>query len=244
MEAWVKIEGYGSTTETGAGGLTKVVPIITKGRAFGESAAVDVNYFLGYESGTNKLVADFEDATSLNHPVTSIAIIPMNTWTHVGASFDVATKTWRLFIGAAIEPTVLAGSYTPQSGSTVNACIGSTLNATTSTKPGSFNGRIDEVRIWNTALTSLDPGELSSGAGLVGRWGMGDGVGTTATNSISGGANGTIVNNYEWVTGFNEADPTTNASIDFNGVHDYVTFGAAPSLNTTSPLRVLHLKDG
>ncbi len=236
LEAWVKIEGYGSTTETGGGGLLKVVPIISKGRAEGELADVDVNYFLGYESGTNKLMADFEDNfNSGNHPVTSSAIIPMNTWTHVGASFDVTTKTWRLFIGPTTETSVLASSYTPQSLSNRSVCIGSSLSSTSAYKPGSFNGRIDEVRIWNTALTSLNAGELTSGAGLVGRWGLGDGTGTTVTNSISGGANGTILNNYEWVTGFNEPDPTTNASIDFNGVHDYVSFGQALSLNTTAP---------
>ncbi|MEJ7585932.1 MAG: LamG-like jellyroll fold domain-containing protein [Ferruginibacter sp.] len=236
LEAWVKIEGYGSTTESGTGGLTKVVPIITKGRAEAESAAVDVNYFLGYESGTNKLVADFEDnVTSLNHPVTSTATIPMNTWTHVGASFDVATKTWRLFIGDAVEPFVLPSTFMPQSLSEISVCIGSTLNTpSTSIRAGSFNGRIDEVRIWNTALTTLNPGELTSGTGLVGRWGFGDGSGSGLSNSISGGANGTIINNYEWVTGYNEADTITNACIDFNGVHDYVTFGAAPSLNTTA----------
>ncbi len=235
LEAWVKIEGYGSTAQTGGGGLVKVVPIISKGRAEGETPAVDANYFLGYESGTNKLTADFEDNfNSGNHPVTSVAKIPMNTWTHVGASFDVTSKTWRLFIGATTEITVLGATYTPQSLSQVKACIGATLNST-GVPLGSFNGRIDEVRIWNKALTTLDPGELTSGTGLVGRWSFGDGTGTTITNSVSGGANGTIVNNYEWVTGFNEVDPTTNASIDFNGVHDYVSFGAAPSLNTTAP---------
>jgi len=50
IEARIKIEGYGSTTETGAtgsgGGQTGVVPIITKGRAQSESASVDINYFL------------------------------------------------------------------------------------------------------------------------------------------------------------------------------------------------------
>lgn len=235
LEAWVKIEGYGSTTETGGGGVTKVVPIITKGRAEAENFDVDVNYFLGYESGTNKLMADFEDnSNSANHPVTSNAKIPMNTWTHVGASFDVATKTWRLFIGATTETSVLAATYTPQSLSNRSVCIGSSLSTGTAAKPGFFNGRIDEVRIWNTALTSLNNSEITSGTGLVGRWGFADGTGTIVTNSISGGADGTIVNNYEWVTGFNETDPTTNAAVRFNGVHDYVTFGAAPTLNATT----------
>ena len=104
IEARIKIEGYGSTTETGAtgtgGGQTGVVPIITKGRAQSESASVDINYFLGYRLSDMKLVADFEDnSTSLNHSVVSTATLPMNQWIQVGASFNVSTQTWRLFIG-------------------------------------------------------------------------------------------------------------------------------------------------
>ena len=34
--------------------------------------------------------------------------------------------------------------------------------------------------------------------------------------------------------GFNVPDSTTDASIRFNGAHDYVSFGAAPTLNTTA----------
>src|SRR5689334_4093119 len=74
IEARIKIEGYGSTTETGAtgtgGGQTGIVPILTKGRAQSESASVDINYFLGYRLSDMKLVADFEDTkSSLNHSV-------------------------------------------------------------------------------------------------------------------------------------------------------------------------------
>jgi len=245
LEAWIKIEGYGSTTETGStgvgGGQTGVVPIITKGRAEAEAATVDVNYFLAYRLSDMKLIADFEDnATSLNHSVVSAATLPMNTWIQVGASFDVATQVWRLFIGGVTEtfPALTGGPFTPRSASDVNACIGSSLNSGTSIRPGFFNGRIDEVRIWNMALTALNPGELTSGAGLVGRWGMNDGVGTTTINSVAGGPSGTFSTiNPLWVTGFNQVDPTTNASIDLNGVHDYISFGKAdgtagnPSLN-------------
>ncbi|MGB3006041.1 MAG: LamG-like jellyroll fold domain-containing protein [Chitinophagaceae bacterium] len=243
LEAWIKIEGYGSTTETGStgagGGQTGVVPIITKGRAEAEAAAVDVNYFLAYRLSDMKLIADFEDnATSLNHSVVSAATLPMNTWIQVGASFDVTTQVWRLFIGGVTEtfPALTGGPFTPRSASDVNVCIGSSLNTASSIRPGFFNGRIDEVRIWNTALTALNPGELTSGSGLVGRWGLNEATGSTGTNSVAGGVNGTFsAINPLWVTGFNQVDPTTNASVDFNGVHDYITFGAAPSLNTTAP---------
>jgi len=242
IEARIKIEGYGSTTETGAtgsgGGQTGIVPIITKGRAQSESASVDINYFLGYRLSDMKLVADFEDTrSSLNHSVVSTASLPMNQWIQVGASFNVSTQTWRLFIGTTVQSFVIAGGpFTPQSASAVNACIGSSLNTGGTVRQGFFNGRIDEVRIWNTALTTLNANEVTSGAGLVGRWGMNEGSGTTVANSVAAGGSGTFSTvNPVWVSGFNQSDPTNNASVDFNGVHDYISFGAAPSLNTTAP---------
>jgi len=241
IEARIKIEGYGSTTETGStgagGGQTGLVPIITRGRAQSESASVDINYFLGYRLSDMKLVADFEDTkSSLNHSVVSTATLPMNQWIQVGASFNVSTQTWRLFIGTTVQTFVLSGGpFTPQSASNVNACVASSLN-TGGVRAGFFNGRIDEVRIWNTALTTLNANEVTSGAGLAGRWGMNEGSGAVVGNSVSGAPSGTFSTIApQWVTGFNQADTTTNASVDFNGVHDYISFGAAPSLNTSAP---------
>ena len=244
LEAWIKIEGYASTTETGTGGLTGVVPIITKGRAEAESAAVDINYFLGYRLSDMRLVADFEDnATSANHPVVSTGaggVLSNCIWTHVAATYNTTTDEWKLYINGILNTTLAAGgNFTPQSASNVNACIGSTLNTGTSIRPGFFNGRMDEVRIWNTIRTDAEilanyNSQLISGTGLAGRWGLNEGSGTSAGNSIAGGALGTLVRNPLWVTGFNQTDPTTNSSLDFNGTEDYITFGAAPGLNTPS----------
>ncbi len=244
LEAWIKIEGYGSTTETGSGGLSGVIPIITKGRAEAESAVVDVNYFLGYRLSDMRLVADFEDnATSTNHPVSSTGaggVLSNCVWTHVAASYNTATDEWKLYVNGVLNTTLsVGGNFTPQSASEVKACIGSTLNSSTSTRPGFFNGRIDEVRIWNTVRSDAEilvnyNSQLISGTGLAGRWGFNEGSGTSATNSVVGGSSGTLVRNPLWVTGFNQADPASNASLDFNGVEDYITFGAASGLNTTS----------
>lgn len=248
LEAWVKIEGYGSTTETGSGGISGVVPIITKGRAESENAAVDINYFLGYNLSTMRMVADFEDdASSANHPVTSTGaggVLPMCTWTHVAVSYNTNTDTWKMYVNGVLNTTLALGSnFTPRSASDVPVGIGTSLNGGT-IRPGFFNGRIDEVRIWNITRTDADilanyNTELTSGTGLAGRWGLNEVSGSTAPNSVAGGATGALTNAPAWVSGFNQPDPTTNASIDLNGVHDYITFGVAdgtvgnPSLNVS-----------
>jgi hypothetical protein len=239
LEAWIKIEGTGVITSsgTGTGGHTNIVPIITKGRAEAEVATKDVNYFLGYDLTTKRLLADFEDnATSANHPVTGTTAIG-NCWTHVAATYNTTTDTWKLYINGVLDQTTaLGGNFTPQFLSTVHVCIGSAFNSLNSVS-GFFNGKIDEVRIWNTVRSDAQilasyAAELTSGTGLMGRWGLNDGTGSVAVNSISGGVAGTLTGGPLWKPGFNQPG---SSSLDFNGTADYVTFGAAPSLNTTAP---------
>ena len=50
--------------------------------------------------------------------------------------------------------------------------------------------------------------EVTSGTGLIGRWGLNDNTGTTANNSIAGRPNGTLTNGPAWVTGFPMPDTT------------------------------------
>ncbi len=235
LEAWVKIEGTGVSTSTGSGGITDIVPIISKGRAEAEAAAQDVNYFLGYQLSTNKLVADFEDnVNSGNHPASSNATLG-NCWTHVAATYDVS-GVWKLYINGVLDQTTnLGGSFTPQSLSEVKACIGSSFNSTGATA-GFFNGLIDEVRIWNLVRTDAQiaadyDNDLISGSGLAARYGFNTGSGSVAVNSA--GPNGSIGGTPVWVAGYTPSG-TTATSLDFNGTSDYVTFGAAPALNASA----------
>jgi Concanavalin A-like lectin/glucanases superfamily/Secretion system C-terminal sorting domain/Calcineurin-like phosphoesterase len=233
LEAWIKIEGAGITTSTSSnGGFTNVVPIITKGRAETDGIkAKEINYFLGYQPSTNKLVADFEDnATAANHPVSSTGTLGTCGWTHVAASFNVSSNTWKLYINGALNKTLSLGTktYTPESLSDVNAAIGTSFNST-STAAGFFNGRIDEVRIWNLVRTDAQilanyNAELTSGTGLAARWGFNEGSGSTAVNSISGGPAASLTGSPAWKEGFNQASPD-KSYLEFDGVNDYVNFG-------------------
>ena len=70
-----------------------------------------------------------------------------------------------------------------------------------------FQGVVDEARVWNVArsaaqIAATKNSELTSGSGLLGRWGLNDGSGSTAANSVSGGVNGTLVGTPTWVPGF------------------------------------------
>ena len=209
LESWIRRDGAGIATFTGTGGVT-AVPLVTKGMAEADGSNVDMNYFLGIGSTTNKLVADFEDmATGLNHPVSGTTAIPADSsWHHVAASYD--GSTWRLYVDGALQTTLVVGAFTPRFDSIQHAAIGTALNSTggvgTQTQ-GFFNGAIDEVRIWNYArstaqIASARNREIPVASGLLGRWGLNEGSGTTATDSSGSHVNGVITgSNWSWVSG-------------------------------------------
>ena len=59
----------------------------------------------------------------------------------------------------------------------------------TPTAAGFFAGQLDEVRIWNFARTQAQIQasmgyEITSGTGLLGRWGMNEATGTTSDGRL------------------------------------------------------------
>ena len=71
LELWFRRTGAGVGTSTGNGGIASAIPLITKGRAETEGSNVDMNYFLGIDATSGRLVADFEEgATGATRPRT------------------------------------------------------------------------------------------------------------------------------------------------------------------------------
>ncbi|MBK7319521.1 LamG-like jellyroll fold domain-containing protein [Candidatus Villigracilis affinis] len=187
LETWFYWQGGGTTGTTGGGGLTAVYPLITKGRNEADGSNVDANYYLGIQGG--KLAADFEDAaTGANHPIIGLTTITTNAWHHAAVSYDSVSAVWTLYLdGVADGTSDLGANVLPRSDSIQHAAIGSALTSA-GTPAGYFQGRLDEVRVWNVVRTQA---EIQSGmnseiltptSGLIGRWGLNDGSGTTASN--------------------------------------------------------------
>ena len=157
----VPADGAGAPTSTGTGGITNAIPLIAKGRAEAENAAADVNYFLGIDATSGKLVADFEEGQggstpSANHPITGTTAITVGAaWHHAAATYDGAT--WNLYLDGALDGTLAVGK--PANAATTSlTSVGSALT-TTGSAAGFFAGVVDEVRIWNSARTPrADPG--------------------------------------------------------------------------------------
>ena len=207
LETWFKRTGPGVSTSTGSGGVD-AIPLVAKGRAEVDGTTQDMNYFLGIRASDGVLAADFEEGATgpspgLNHPVFGTTGIASNVWYHAAATYDGAT--WRLYLNGALEAQLAVGRP-PRSDSVQHGSLASALNSTGSAA-GFFQGVLDEVRIWNYARTGAEIAstknvEVVSAAGLIGRWGLNEGAGTTANDSSGSGVNGTLVNGPVWVSGF------------------------------------------
>jgi hypothetical protein len=215
IETWFKKTGAGSKTTTGVGGL-RAVPLVTKGRSEAENSNKDMNYFFGID-GSGHLVADFEECAQTqlgcpatttnvtkggrNFPATGTAVIKNFVWHHAAVTFD--GRYWQFYLDGVADgaPIDTGENRLPRWDSIQHAALGTALNSTGKSN-GSFQGVLDEVRIWNVARTQLEiasdmNNELTSGTGLIGRWGLNEGTGTTAFNSIAG-SDGTLKNGTLW----------------------------------------------
>ena len=195
------------------------IPLVTKGRGQAENSNVDMNYFLGIRDSDDVLVADFEAMTACgaspagqNYPVAGTTVIADNLWYHAAATFD--GTTWRLYLNGSLENSLVVNCQ-PRSDSIQHAGLGTAMNSTGVTE-GHFDGVLDEVRIWNHArsqaeiLAAINSQITTATTGLVGRWALDEGSGTTVYGSAGTSVDGTIMGSgHSWVSGapFNITPP-------------------------------------
>ena len=233
LECWVYRAGTGVGASTGSGGISSGIPLIAKGRGEADGSNLDMNYFFGINTSNNFLCADFEEGTGqsspgLNHPVYGVTPICNNVWYHAAVTYD--GTTWKIYLNGNLE-TTLAVNRLPQSLSIQHASIASALNSS-GTASGYFNGKMDEVRIWNVARTQTEIQnnlalQITSATGLTGRYSLNENTGTVATNTGSAGTavNGNLINTPLWISGSTFSPLNSNSALQFGGTNSYVTFG-------------------
>ena len=144
--------------------------------------------------------------TGPNHPVSGTAVVTSNVWHHAAVTYNATTGTWKLYLDGVLDRTlVLSSAFLPNSGSIQHAALGSSLTST-GTAAGFFNGALDEARIWNIARSDAQIAAnfnktLTAGSGLLARYGLNEGTGTTTASSVAGAPNGTLTNGPLWTAG-------------------------------------------
>ena len=126
-----------------------------------------------------------------------------NTWHHIALVRDISNSKFYAYIDGANE--IITGHDSAGDNETFTATH--RIGADNSPNPNNFHGMIDELQIWNIALTPTMIVESlvqqytylmppANNPGLIANWHMDDGSGTVATDVGVNGIHGTL-NNME-----------------------------------------------
>jgi hypothetical protein len=105
--------------------------------------------------------------------------------------------------------------------------------------PEALQGQLDEIALWNRALTEQELNNLIPGratrepAELIGYWSLDEGPGPLAADSSGSGYNGTLRNGPTRVLSTTplDANPNAGTAIHFDGVNDVVEVAHHAALN-------------
>jgi subtilisin-like proprotein convertase family protein len=144
-----------------------------------------------------------------------------NTWHHVAATWDGSTI--HLYVDGNLEAT---------ENKTGTISTGSNeLRAGYRLGQSTYSGAMDELQLWNIALSEVEIGNIMNfqmmgdEAGLVGYWNFNEAAGLTANDKTANGNHG-ILNGVEpgddWQTPDGTPNPCSGGALDFDGVNDRV----------------------
>ncbi len=157
LAAWFNKTGTGFIGTTGGGGVTGI-PIIAKGTGEGDGSSMDMNYWMGIDTDSDVIAADFEstDSSYNNHPLRGTTVIGDNTWYHIALTYN---GTAMILYLNRFEDARLETSDTPRNDSIQPAAIGGALYSIF--RSGKlyaqlFEGMIDDARIYDNALADSE----------------------------------------------------------------------------------------
>ena len=201
------------------------IGIIAKGPSSNQES-----YMLGIQNDEKPRMRVYTDSYAQ-----AVASDPLsqNEWHHLVGTYDGAQI--KIYVDGALANSV------PKNGSIISSLDPAVIGRRVLSDSRFYNGRIDDVRIYNRALYPEEVvdqynGVFADDTGLVGYWNLDEGTEKTI-NDISGNDNdgtmilssidGKIYGNAEWKTG------KYGNAIDFDGVDDYVEIPNSASLNIT-----------
>jgi len=138
--------------------------------------------------------------------------VPLNEWTHVIGTYD--GEYMRVYVNGILNGTPLALSGNIET-NVASLIVGS----------ASFDGDLDEIKLYNYALTPYQIAQAYGNGAPLTYWSFDEGQGTTAYDSLGSKNHGTLTNMT--TTGVSSAwvDGKFGKGLRFDGSDDYIDAG-------------------
>lgn len=172
-------------------------------------------------------ICQIHDGTNWLTAVTSSAALTLSNWHHVACSFD--GKQLSVVLNGVQTGTVALVSAI---GTSTNTLVFGRDNGGTYSD---FNGVIDEVRIYNAAMTSdsIRQRLYLYAPDPIFHYRLDDGSGTTAIDSSSNGFDATLTNGPNWTQG------KYGGALDFDGSNDHVVNSSVSIPEPDTPITLM-----
>ena len=220
VEAWVYNEGPDtSIADSRYRSVVRIAdsPGLPRGIMFRVGAASET------DTNENKLEVLF--GTSAGGQVHLVGDeVPVNTWSHLAAVYDGGTLTLYQD-GIETDATALSGTITTDGGT--DARIGAAYPGSI---PDYFNGLISDVRISSAARYTADFSPTISwlnDSDTVGLWQLGEGTGSTVSDSSDNGFDGTLTDTT-WASDCPIAASSLCGGSDADAWADFETGASCP----------------
>ena len=193
-------------------------------------------YYIQIDASTAKIL--WRHYVSSITDLNSTSAISAGEWTHIVCTYTSGAK--KIYINGALDASdTSTGTLDTSTG---GLHIGHITDGTYY-----FNGKISDVKIFDTALSADQIVELyrnpstvipnnSSASSLVGWWPLSEGSGTKAYDGSGNENHGTLTNGPTWVGGQTDipqlAGKGHSQKMWFDGSNDYVNLGTSSTLVT------------
>ena len=135
-----------------------------------------------------------------------IGILSTGNWTHLAITGDSVKGEVKIYANGVLKTTLNHVTSTNYGNSTYNVTVGGYVQD--STNGGFFDGKLDEISIWNEVKTAEEISTLQTArltgeeSGLLAYWSMDEGTGNSVENKVSRSdvnTNLTLTNGTTWV---------------------------------------------
>jgi gliding motility-associated-like protein len=194
-----------------------------------EKGAVNTQYSLFFEGGTLK----FRNGGA-TFAINSASIgFTNNAWHHVAATYDGAQK--KIYVDGALAGTQnYTGTFATNTQGTIIGAYGAA-----GANSYFFNGKIDEVRVWNLARTATEIAESynttlpPNSTGLIGYWPMEEGSGNVIENLVTQTNSNAFAGNTAFVSSDAPISGSNSLSYSWSNGDTTNTIDVSPNSTTT-----------